>query len=83
MFEWLGIRAAGFIPALILPLVLTMVHATLFMLLFLLIVLELICFYSKVSNVNVYGMQVLFMGPLFLHYLDGIFQVYQGLQRNV
>ncbi|XP_011431003.3 CAAX prenyl protease 2 [Magallana gigas] len=41
--EWLGIRLHGFIPSLILPLILTM---------------------------------VLFLGPLTLHYVDGVFRIY-------
>lgn len=43
LLEWLGLRFYGFIPALVLPLLLTM---------------------------------VLFMGPLSLHYMDGVFRLY-------
>ncbi|XP_041354595.1 CAAX prenyl protease 2-like [Gigantopelta aegis] len=43
LWEWLGLRFLGFLPAFIIPLILTM---------------------------------VLFMGPLALHYMDGIFRLY-------
>ncbi|GAB1607418.1 CAAX prenyl protease 2-like [Argonauta hians] len=43
LFEWLGLRFWGFLPAFILPLLLTM---------------------------------VLFAGPLYLHYIDGVFSLY-------
>ncbi|PVD25539.1 hypothetical protein C0Q70_13195 [Pomacea canaliculata] len=43
ILEWLGIRFFGLIPAVVLPLILTM---------------------------------ILFLGPLYLHYMDGVFRLY-------